>query len=161
MNAESFMNLVNEQNGFEFVIGFKNGEHYIGGTGNKYWYLVDTGRKKEYYIGTYEDGVWSDKFYVDKKGDLESSTVESGTTINKIVERAYFYQERTAGRKPQETEMGGFKCNHYCFGFGDKAVQVVQDYGVTVGFNDIKDNDGAYRLRDISTGKQVDPPKEN
>ena len=161
MNAESFMNLVNEQNGFEFVIGFKNEEHYIGGTGNKYWYLVDTGRKKEYYIGTYEDGVWSDKFYVDKKDGLESSTVESGTTINKIVERAYFYQERTVGRKPQETEMGGFKCNHYCFGFGDKAVQVVQDYGVTVGFNDIKDNDGAYRLRDISTGKQVDPPKEN
>ena len=161
MNAESFMNLVNENGGFEFVIGFKNEEHYIGGTGNKYWYLVDTGRKKEYYIGTYEDGVWSDKFYVDKKDSLESSTVESGTTINKIVERAYFYQERTVGRKPQETEMGGFKCNHYCFGFGDKAVQVVQDYGVTVGFNDIKDNDGAYRLRDISTGKQVDPPKEN
>ena len=50
MNAESFMNLVNENGGFEFVIGFKNEEHYIGGTGNKYWYLVDTGRKKEYYM---------------------------------------------------------------------------------------------------------------
>ena len=162
MNAESFMNLVNENGGFEFVIGYKDFvDHSIGGQGNKYWYLIDyNGKKQEYYVGTYENGLWTDKFYTKKGSKLESKSVESGTTINKIVERAYFYQERTAGRKPQETEMGGFKCNHYCFGFGDKAVQVVQDYGVTVGFNDIKDNDGAYRLRDISTGKQVDPPKE-
>ena len=42
MNAESFMNLVNENGGFEFVIGYKDFvDHSIGGQGNKYWYLID------------------------------------------------------------------------------------------------------------------------
>ena len=37
MNEETFIKLVNDNNGFEFVIGFKDFvDHYIGGTGNKY-----------------------------------------------------------------------------------------------------------------------------
>jgi len=40
MNAESFMNLVNEHDGFEFVIGYKDFvDHSIGGQKNKYWYF--------------------------------------------------------------------------------------------------------------------------
>ena len=61
-----------------------------------------------------------------------------------IIDRAYFYQDKTVNRKPQEVEKYGFICNHYMFGFGDKAVEIVKDYGVTVDFNDIKDNDSAY-----------------
>ena len=42
MDAKSFMNLVNEKEGFEFVIGYKDFiDHRIGGQGNKYWYLID------------------------------------------------------------------------------------------------------------------------
>ena len=37
MNEESFMNLVNENDGFEFVIYYN-------------------GKKQEYYVGTYENG---------------------------------------------------------------------------------------------------------
>ena len=37
MNEESFMNLVNENDGFEFVIDYN-------------------GKKQEYYVGTYENG---------------------------------------------------------------------------------------------------------
>ena len=64
MNAESFMNLVNENDGFEFVIGYKDFvDHRIGGQGNKYWYFIDyDGKKQEYYVGTYENGTWTDKF---------------------------------------------------------------------------------------------------
>ena len=87
--------------------------------------------------------------------------MESGTTIAKIVERAYFYQDKTVGRKAQEVEKNGFICNHYMFGFGEKAVEIVKDYGVTVNYNDINDNDSAYHLRDILVGKDVEKPNEN
>ena len=58
MNEESFMNLVNENDGFEFVIGFKDFvDHRMGGIKNKYWYFIDyNGKKQEYYVGTYENG---------------------------------------------------------------------------------------------------------
>ena len=52
-------------------------------------------------------------------------------------------------------------CNHYVFGFGDKAVETVKDYGITVDFNDISDNDSAYHLRDIFLGKDVEKPEED
>ena len=163
MNEESFMKLVEENNGFEFVIGFKDFvDHRIGGQDNKYWYYIDyNGKRAEYYVGTYENGLWKDKFYKEKGNKLESNTIESGTTIKKIIERAYFYQDKTIGRKPQEIEKHGFKCNHYMFGFGDKAVEVLKDYGITVDFNDIKDNDGAYHLRDVFIGSDVEKPKED
>ena len=163
MNAESFMNLVKENDGFEFVIGFKKDvDHRIGGKNNKYWYYIDkNGKNAEYYVGTYENGLWSDKFYKEKGSKLESKSVDSGTTIKMIVERAYFYQDKTVNRKAQEVEKHGFICNHYMFGFGDIAVETVKDYGVTVDFNDIKDNDSAYHLRDIFIGDDVEKPKEN
>ena len=49
MNKEAFIKLVNDNNGFEFVIGYKDFvDHRIGGTGNKYWYLIDyNGKTKE------------------------------------------------------------------------------------------------------------------
>ena len=58
MNEESFVKLVEDNDGFEFVIGFKNNEdHHIGGRNNKYWYFIDyNGKKSEYYIGTYDNG---------------------------------------------------------------------------------------------------------
>ena len=102
MNEESFMNLVNDNNGFEFVIGYKNYvDHRIGGQGNKYWYFIDyDGKKQEYYVGTYENGSWTDKFYIKKGSKLESKTVDNETTIKMIVERAYFYQDKMVGKKP-------------------------------------------------------------
>lgn len=162
MGEESFMNLVLENNGFEFVIGFKDFvNHRIGGLKNKYWYYIDyNGKKAEYYVGTYENGSWKDKFYQLKGNKLESKEVDSGTTIHMIVERAYYYQDKTVGKKAQEVEKNGILCNHYMFGFGDKAVEVSKDYGITVFFNDINDNDSAYHLRDILLGKDVEEPRE-
>ncbi len=163
MDRESFMNLVKENNGFEFVIGFRDFvDHHIGGKDNKYWYFIDyDGKKSEYYVGTYEDGSWKDVFYKAKGKKIESKTVKSETTINKIVERAYFYQDKTVGKKAQEVEKHGFMCNHYMFGFGEKAVETLKDYGITVDFNDINDVDLAYHLRDVLLGDDVEAPKEN
>jgi len=163
MNEESFMNLVKENDGFEFVIGYKDDvDHTIGGKDNKYWYHVArNGKNAEYYMGTYENGLWTDVFYKEKGKKLESKSVESGTTINKIIERAYFYQDKIQNKKPLEVEKHGYMCNHYVFGFGDKAVETVKEYGITVDFNDISDNDSAYHLRYINLGKDVDKPKEN
>ena len=163
MDKESFMNLVKENNGFEFVIGFKDFiDHRIGGKDNKYWYYIDyNGKKAEYYVGTYENGSWEDVYYKEKGNKLESKAIDSGITIDKIVERAYFYQDKTINKKPQEVEKHGFMCNHYMFGFGEKAVEILKDYGVTVDFNDINDNDSAYHLRDVLIGDDVEKPKEN
>ena len=162
MNEESFMNLVNENNGFEFVIGYKDFiDHHIGGKDNKYWYLIDyDGKKQEYYMGTYDNGTWSDKLYKKKGKKLESKKVKDGTTIKKIIERAYFYQDKTINKKPQEVEKHGFICNHYMFGFGEKAVETLKEYGITVDYNDINDNDSAYHLRDVFLGKDVEKPEE-
>ena len=162
MNEEAFMKLVYVNIVFDFVIGYKDFvDHHIGGTGNKYWYFIDyNGKKQEYFLGTYDNGTWTDKFYTKKGSKLESKTVEPGTTINKIIERAYFYQDKTIGKKGTEVEKHGFMCNHYMFGFGEKAVETVPEYGITVDFNDINDNDNAYHLREILIGKDVDKPEE-
>lgn len=162
MNAEAFMELVKNQGGFEFVIGFpEDVDHYIGGQGNKYWYLISRGKKQEYYVGTYANGAWSDKFYTKKGDTLSEKSVASGTTIAKIVERAYYYQEKTVNRKPSEVEKNGYACYHYSFGFGESACDISKDYGVTIGFNDINKSETAYHLRDITVGSEVEKPREN
>ena len=162
MNLESFMDLVHKNNGFEFVIGYKDFiDHRIGGQDNKYWYYIDyDGKKQEYYVGTYKDNCWSDKFYIKKGNKIESKTIEEKTTIQKILERAYFYQDKIIGQKPQLIEKHGYRCNHYMFDFGEKAVDIIEEYKITSDFNDINNNDLSYHLRDILIGKNVEKPKE-
>ena len=106
MDKNAFMKLVNDNNGFEFVIGYRDDlDYYIGGVGNKYWFQWIKGNDSEYYVGTYENGVWIDKHYIAKnKKIIESNIVEPETTINKIVERAYYYQDRIGNKKPIEID---------------------------------------------------------
>ena len=47
---------------------------------------------------------------------------------------------------------------HYVFGFGDKALDVSQAYGVSIAYSDIKDLSAGYHLRYLYTGKDVDIP---
>ena len=44
------------------------------------------------------------------------------------------------------------------YGFGDKALDVSVPYGVTIGYNDIKDADTAFHLRFLYTGSEVELP---
>ena len=119
MDKNAFMKLVNDNDGFEFVIGYRDDlDYYIGGVGNKYWFQWIKGKDSEYYIGTYENGVWTDKHYIAKnKKIIESNTVEPETTINKIVERAYYYQDRIGNIKPTEIDKEYDTFLHYVFVF--------------------------------------------
>lgn len=163
MDREAFMKLVNENDGFEFIIGYKDDlDYYIGGKGNKYWFQWIKGKNSEYYIGTYENGVWTDKYYVAKNRTIvDSSTVEPETTINKIVERAYYYQDKIGTKKPTEIDKEYDIFLHYVYGFGEKAWEVSKKYGVTVSFSDINNVDEGYHLRDFNIGADVDKPSEN
>ena len=163
MDREAFMKLVNENDGFEFIIGYKDDlDYYIGGKGNKYWYQWIKGKNSEYYIGTYDNGVWTDKHYVAKNRTIvDSSTVEPETTINKIVERAYYYQDKIGTKKPTEIDKEYDIFLHYVYGFGEKAWEVSKKYGVTVSFSDINNVDEGYHLRDFNIGADVDKPSEN
>ena len=107
MDREAFMKLVDDNDGFEFVIGYRDDlDFYIGGKGNTYWFLWTKGNKSEYYVGTYENGSWTDKFYIKKGSKLESKTVDNETTIKMIVERAYFYQDKMVGKKDFKIVIG-------------------------------------------------------
>ena len=163
MDKNAFMKLVNDNDGFEFVIGYRDDlDYYIGGVGNKYWFQWIKGKDSEYYIGTYENGVWTDKHYIAKnKKIIESNTVEPETTINKIVERAYYYQDRIGNKKPTEIDKEYDTFLHYVFGFGEKAWEVSKKYGVTVSFSNINKVEEVYHLRDYYNGSEVDKPKEN
>ena len=163
MDNEAFMKLVNDNDGFEFVIGYRDDlDYYIGGKGNKYWFLWTKGNKSEYYVGTYENGAWTDKHYVAKsKKIVESNSVEPETTINKIIERAYYYQDKIGNKKPTEIDKEYDIFLHYVYGFGEKAWEVSKKYGVTVAFSDINKVDEGYHLRDYSVGDDVDKPSEN
>ena len=163
MDKNAFMKLVNDNDGFEFVIGYRDDlDYYIGGVGNKYWFQWIKGKDSEYYIGTYENGVWTDKHYIAKnKKIIESNTVEPENTINKIVERAYYYQDRIGNKKPTEIDKEYDTFLHYVFGFGEKAWEVSKKYGVTVSFSNINKVEEGYHLRDYYIGSEVDKPKEN
>ena len=163
MDQDSFMKLVNDNNGFQFVIGYADDlDYYIGGLGNKYWFQWIKGKNSEYYVGTYENGIWTDKHYVAKSRKIiESNVVESGTTINKIIERAYYFQDKIGNKKPIEVDKEYDTFLHYVFGFGEKAFEVSKKYGITVMFSDINKVEEGYHLRDYYIGKDVDKPNEN
>lgn len=61
------------------------------------------------------------------------------------------------GRKPRLVE-DSHPHFHYVYGFGDKGVDVSRQYGVTIGFSDIKDLAAGFHLRYLYTGSEVDLP---
>ena len=115
---------------------------------------------KETHIGTLKDGVWSD---CKVKGKGKRKTVKempAGSTIKRIEERAYFMQdaEWVKGRKPRLVT-DAHPHYHYVYGFGDKALDVSETYGVSIAYSDIKDPAAGFHLRYLYTGKEVEAPK--
>ena len=45
---------------------------------------------------------------------------------------------------------------HYVYGFGDKALDVSEQYGVTIAYSDIKDVAAGFHLRYLWTGDDVE-----
>ena len=47
---------------------------------------------------------------------------------------------------------------HYVYGFGDKALDVSKQYGVSIAFSDIKDLSAGFHLRYLNKGSEVELP---
>ena len=84
----------------------------------------------------------------------------SGSTIKRIVENAYLAQEENwvKNRKPRLVE-DSHPHYHYVYGFGDKALDVSEAYGVSIGYSDINDPSAGFHLRYLSVGSEVSLPE--
>ena len=161
MENDRFRKLVEEENGFEFYQAFRDEVDWvIGGKGDTFWFTVLKDQAvKETYVGTLKDGVWTDRMI---KGTGKRKTIKempAGSTIARIEERAYFMQdaEWVRDRKPRLVE-DSHPHYHYVYGFGDKALDVSEAYGVSIAYSDLKDLSAGFRLRYLYTGEEVELP---
>ena len=161
MSEQQFMELVDEHGGFEFCQAFQDDvNHFIGGKGNTYWYVISKkGKTVQSSIATCQNGTWNDRRI---KGSGAKQTIKElppGSTIKLIAEQAYLMQEESwvKGRKPRLIE-DSHPHFHYVYGFGDKALDVSKEYGVTIAYSDIKDVPTGFHLRDLRTGADAELP---
>ena len=83
----------------------------------------------------------------------------SGSTIRRIAEKAYLMQNEAwvTRRTPKPVE-DAHPHYHYTYGFGDRGLDVSVQYGVTIAYSDIRDEDAGFHLRYLYTGDDVDLP---
>ena len=157
MEMNRFEQLVKQENGFEFCIGFRDEVDWIiGGKGNRFWFVIrKDGSIKETTEAEIHDSVWKDRMY---KGSKKKNIREmpDGSTIRRIEETAYYMQDMdwVINRKPRLIE-DSHPHYHYVYGFGDQALDVSEAYGITIGYSNIKDPSSAYHLRYVSKGDEV------
>ena len=161
MFEERFIELVEKNGGFEYYQAYRNDvDHVLGGKDGTYWYVImKKGKVTESYIGKNRGGAWEDVYVKGSGASQKTKTMPAGTTIRMIAEKAYLMQSETwvTRRTPKPVE-DAHPHYHYVYGFGDKALDVSVQYGVTIGFNDIKNTDTAFHLRFLYTGKDVETP---
>ena len=161
-NSERFLELVERCGGFELVHAYRDDEdHLMGGKGNAVWYIVmKNGKQTETRIGTLANGAWSDRLIKGSGKRRSEKEAGAGSTLRRIAEKAYLAQSEdwVAGRKPRLIE-DGHPHYHYTYGFGDKALDVSEAYGVTIRYSDIRDAAAGFHERDVLTGADVEPPE--
>ena len=161
MENYRFMELVEKENGFEFYQAFRDEVDWvIGGKGDTYWFTILKDQSvKETYVGTFKDGVWTDRMIKGKGKKRTEKEMPAGSTIKRIEERAYFMQDEAwvKDRKPRLIE-DSHPHYHYVYGIGDKALDVSEAYGVSIAYSDIKDLSAGYHLRFLYVGEEVDKP---
>ena len=69
MEMNRFEQLVKQENGFEFCIGFRDEVDWIiGGKGNRFWFVIrKDGSIKETTEAEIHDSVWKDRMYKGSK----------------------------------------------------------------------------------------------
>ena len=159
MLEDKFIKLVQDNQGFEVVHAYRDDvDHFIGGKKDHYWYLISkNGKTKEAYVAIYKDGKWKDQYVKGDKDKRKVKDIKEGTTISKITEKVYQCQDENwvKDRKGSLMETD-HPYLHYVKGFGEKALDVSQEYGVNIGYNDLEDVALSYHLRDLSTGEKVE-----
>ena len=157
MSEERFIQLVQDNDGFEFYQAFQNDvDHVIGGKGDTYWYYVmKKGKVLETYIGKKKGDTWEDTY---TKG-AKSKSMPAGSTIQLIAEKAYYMQEEKWVKDRQGKLIEDSHPHyHYVYGFGDKGLDISAKYGVTIAFSDIKDTSTGFHLRYVYAGDEVELP---
>ncbi len=161
MSAERFMKLVEELNGFEYVIGFRDEvDHLLGGKGNTVWHTTMKDQKvKEMMVGVFDGVVWKDQLIKGTGAKKKTKDIPAGSTIKRIAEEAYLGQEEKwiKDRKGRLVE-DAHPHLHYTKGFGDKAADISVKYGVTIGWSDLQDAEAGFHLRYAYEGKDVEMP---
>ncbi len=160
MAEERFMNLVKENNGFEFYQAFADDiDHILGGKDTTVWYTISKkGKVKETYTGKFQDGSWIDTYSKGSGVGAKTKAMPSGSTIKLIEEKAFLIQEEkwVKDRKPKLIE-DSHPHFHYVYGFGDRAVDISEKYGVTIAYSDLKDPSAGFHLRYLYVGDEVEP----
>ena len=162
MERHRFLELVEKEKGFEFYQAFRDEVDWvIGGKNNTCWFMILKDQSvKETYIGRLEDGVWVDHRIKGKGKKKNVKEMPAGSTIKRIEERAYFMQdaEWVRDRKPRLVE-DAHPHYHYVYGMGDKALDIIEAYGVSIAYSDLKDPSAGFHLRYLYTGDEVDIPE--
>ena len=162
MENYRFQELVKKEDGFEFYQAFRDElDWIIGGKDNMYWFAIMQDQSvKETYIGTLKDGAWTDRKVKGKGKKKTVKEMPSGSTIKRIEERAFFMQDEewVKARKPRLIT-DSHPHYHYVYGMGDKALDVSEAYGVSIGYSDLKDPSAGFHLRYLYTGKDVELPE--
>ncbi|MBR6321559.1 MAG: hypothetical protein IKR59_01705 [Lachnospiraceae bacterium] len=158
MSEERFLKLVEGYQGFEFCQAYRDDEdHILGGKDNVCWYVImKKGKVKEFYTGTLRDDGWEDVLVKGSGKSKKTKVMPAGSTIRRIAEKAYLMQEEkwVKDRKGKLIE-DAHPHFHYTYGFGEKALDVSEKYGVTIAYSDINDVPAGFHLRDLSVGEEV------
>ena len=162
MKSNRFLELAEKEKGFEFCQAFRNEVDWIiGGKGDTCWFVVMKDQSvQETFIGTLKDGVWTDRRIKGKGKKKTVKEMPAGSTNKRVEERAFFMQdaEWVKGRKPRLVE-DAHPHYHYVYGFGDKALDISEAYGVSIGYSDLKDPEAGFHLRFLYTGEEVELPE--
>ena len=159
-----FLKLIDEYKGFEVTLGFRGDvDHFLGGSGNKIWYLVHKGSDEDYCLCTLDGDEKKDVHYTNNKQGLSGKAAPSGKTMELILSEIAIGQKEIeeSGRKPTCAEVRGHACSHYSFAFGERAYKIADEFGVTVEYSNLADEEAGFRLRDIRTGAEVTAPPES
>ncbi len=156
-----FQGLVEKEQGFEFCQAFRDEVDWIiGGKGDTFWFIIMKDQAvKETFIGTLKDGVWTDRRIKGKGKRKSTKEMPAGSTVRRIEKRAYFMQdaEWVKDRKPRLIE-DACPHYHYVYGIGDKALDVLEAHGVSIGYSDLADLSAGFHLRFLYTGEEVEMP---
>ena len=157
-----FIELVGKFDGFEAVHGYRDEmDHCIGGRGNTYWIVImKDGKTKESFVGILEDGGWKDVYIKGSGEKKKTKAMPEGSTIKRITKEAYLAQdENWVTRKQTALIEDVIPRRHYVYGFGEKGLDISEEYGITISWSDINDVPAGFHLRDIRTGDDVELPE--